>query len=172
MKQAFNNFLKKFEVNGYNPLSMFNIILALLSLIGGILVGALFSHYGVQGALATLHNNGSDKYFLIFGLIATPICFIVLIIRNLKIKSIPKFILYTILQYVSAVIVTIIYIIVFLFGMLLGGSSTTTSNTTRKYGADEGSYSDLQNQQARAQGYSNGKEAEMSGRSWNGNNWV
>ena len=37
---------------------------------------------------------------------------------------------------------------------------------------DEGSYTYEQNQQAKAQGYSNGKDAEMSGRSWNGNDWV
>ncbi len=37
---------------------------------------------------------------------------------------------------------------------------------------DEGSYSYEQNQQAKAHGYSNGKDAEMSGRSWNGNDWV
>ena len=37
---------------------------------------------------------------------------------------------------------------------------------------DEGSYSYDQNQQARNVGYSNAKDAEMSGRKWDGNNWV
>lgn len=37
---------------------------------------------------------------------------------------------------------------------------------------DEGSYSYEQNQKAKAYGYSNGKDAEISGRSWNGNDWV
>lgn len=45
-------------------------------------------------------------------------------------------------------------------------------NDTSKYSADEGSYSYEQNQKAQAQGFSNGKDAEMSGRSWNGNDWV
>lgn len=45
-------------------------------------------------------------------------------------------------------------------------------NNTNSYSADEGSYSYNQNQKAKAQGFSNGKDAEMSGRSWNGNDWV
>lgn len=40
------------------------------------------------------------------------------------------------------------------------------------YSLDEGSYSYDQNQQARNHGYSNGKEAEMSGHKWNGSDWV
>ena len=36
---------------------------------------------------------------------------------------------------------------------------------------DEGSYTSKQNEQAKAVGYSNGKEAEMSGRTWNGTDW-
>lgn len=37
---------------------------------------------------------------------------------------------------------------------------------------DEGAYSYEQNQSARNVGYANAKDAEMSGRTWNGNNWV
>lgn len=37
---------------------------------------------------------------------------------------------------------------------------------------DEGSYTYEQNQEARNLGYSNGKDAEMKGRKWNGNKWV
>lgn len=40
------------------------------------------------------------------------------------------------------------------------------------YALDEGSYSYVQNQQAKSQGFSNGKDAEMAGRKWNGNTWV
>lgn len=37
---------------------------------------------------------------------------------------------------------------------------------------DEGAYSYDQNQSARNVGYANAKDAEMSGRKWDGNNWV
>lgn len=40
------------------------------------------------------------------------------------------------------------------------------------YALDEGSYSLEQNTQARAKGFSNGKDAEMQGRTWNGTDWV
>lgn len=36
---------------------------------------------------------------------------------------------------------------------------------------DEGLYTDSQNQAARNIGYSNGKDAEMSGKKWNGQSW-
>ena len=43
---------------------------------------------------------------------------------------------------------------------------------TSNYSLDEGSYTDIQNQQARAHGFENGKHAEVSGRKWNGTDWT
>ncbi len=40
------------------------------------------------------------------------------------------------------------------------------------YSADEGAYSSEQNQKAQSHGYRNGKEAELSGRRWNGFDWI
>lgn len=39
------------------------------------------------------------------------------------------------------------------------------------YALDEGSYTNEQNQAARNIGYSNGKDAEMNGKKWNGQSW-
>lgn len=151
MKQAFSNFLKKFEVNGYSPLSMFNIVLALITLIGGGILYLLFDNFGFNGAFEL---RGSDRTFLMVSLIATPISFIFLIIRNLKMKSIPKIILYTVLQFALAIIIAIIYLIIFFIGSLLGGSSTPAPTKT---------YTDEENQYAKANGFYDAQSANEKG---------
>ena len=148
MKQAFTNFLKRFEVNGYSPLSMFNIVLAVIIMIGGYVIYSLTHGSGFGKAQ-------DDKIALIISLIATSISSVLLFIRNLKIKSVPKFILYTILQFVLAIIVAIIYIIVFIFGLLVGGNSSSTSS--RKV------YSNEEDRYAKANGYFDAQSANEKG---------
>lgn len=152
MKQAFSNFLKKFEVNGYSPLAMFNIVLALITLIGAGILYLLFDNFGFSGAFDL---RGTDKTFLMVALVATPVCFIWLIIRNLKMKSVPKIILYTVLQFVLAIIIAAIYLIVFFFAGLFGGSSSTTQTTK--------TYTDQENQYAKANGYYDAQTANQQG---------
>ena len=151
MKQVFNRFLKKFEVNNYNPFSIFNTVLALITLMGGGILYLLFDNFGFSGAFEL---RGSDRTFLMVSLIATPISFIFLMIRNLKIKNVPKIILYTILQLVFAIIMAIIFLIVFFIGSLLGGSTTSTTLKT---------YSNEEDQYAKANGYFDAASANEKG---------
>lgn len=57
-------------------------------------------------------------------------------------------------------------------GYELKDTTTGEPEIYEHYELDEGSYTYAQNQEARNLGFSNGKDAEMAGRKWNGNGWV
>ena len=136
---------------------MLNIMLALFTIIGVYLTYDALSQIGLSEYFDSSHYSGIDFPIYMLGLVASIICPIVLIIRNLKIKSIPHFIIYTILQFVLAIIVAIIYILFVIIGLLLGGFSNTsnsTSSTTHTYEED---------QYAKANGYFDAQSANDKG---------
>lgn len=157
MKQAFAHFLRKFDVDGYSPMSLLNIVLAAITLVGGSLFVVYVGSYGFAGAFHAA--NGGDRFVFIISLIATPVSFVLLIIRNLKIKSVPKIILYTILQFALA------FVIVFYFfiRMIIKGtsiffgsgnsSSSNSSDSTPLFPSGGKKYTDEEEQYAKANGY-------------------
>lgn len=168
MKQAFANFLRKFDVEGYSPMSLLNIVLAAVTLVGGAIVVVFVGTYGFAGAF-----NSSEKMEFIISLLAAIISFALLIIRNLKIKSVPKIILYTILQFVIASIIVFYFLIRLIsigtsvfFGRA-SGTSSSSSGSIKLFPSggksSSGGYSDYEEAYAKANGYDNAQQANESG---------
>ena len=168
MKQAFANFLRKFDVEGYSPMSLLNIVLAAVTLVGVPIVVVFIGKYGFVGAF-----NSSEKMEFIISLLAAIISFVLLIFRNLKIKSVPKIILYTILQFVIASIIVFYFLIRLIaigtsvfFGRASGTSSSSSSSIKLFPSggiSSSNEYTDYEEQYAKANGYTDAQHANMLG---------
>lgn len=157
MKQALTNFLKKFEVNGYSPLSIFNIMLALATIVGIIFTKDNLARYGGFSELLNFDNPQNDGISIAINALllgASVLCPVILLIRNLKIKSIPKYILYTVLQFVLGVIVGVIYLLILIIGSFFGGSNSSSKTKT---------YTNEEDQYAKANGYFDAQSANEKG---------
>lgn len=164
MKQAFAKFLRKFDVEGYSPMSLLSIVLAAVTLVGGYIVVVFSGAYGFGEAF-----HSSEKIWFILSLLAAIISFALLIFRNLKIKSVPKIILYTILQYVIAVVMVFYLLIRFIslgtsvfFGRASGVPSSS-SGSIKLFPSGGKKYTDYEEQYAKANGYTDAQNANMLG---------
>lgn len=167
MKQAFANFLRKFDVEGYSPMSLLNIVLAAIALGGGTFFVVSVGSYGFAGAY-----QASAGGFII-SLLATLISFVLLIIRNLKIKSVPKIVLYTILQFALA-FVALFYILirgsVYMSRYVFGGGSNSSNSSSDSISlfpsggkSSSNTYTDYEEQYAKANGYVDAQHANNLG---------
>ena len=164
MKQAFANFLRKFDVAGYSPMSLLNIVLAAVTLAGGCIVTVFIGTYGFGGAF-----HSSEGIEFIISLLAAIISLALLIIRNVKIKSVPKIILYTILQFVIAFVMLFYLLIRFVsigtsvfFGRA-SGTPSGSSSSIKLFPSGGIKYTDYEEQYARANGYTDAQNANMLG---------
>lgn len=164
MKKLLKKLSDKLSVDGYNPLNGFNIFLSILS---GLALGLFIA------GICTKSSDDIGPIPLIVGIV----CFLLLLFRNRKLKKIPKIIIISVVSTLVGAVAGLLIIIVVAFLLWFGWGNPETSsggqssNESNGYGADEGSYTDAQNQAARNIGYSNGKAAEMNGKQWNGQSW-
>ncbi|MCM1325236.1 MAG: hypothetical protein NC094_05585 [Bacteroidales bacterium] len=172
MKKLLRKLSDKLSVDGYNPLNGFNIFLSILS---GLTIGLFIFERFFE-----LSGGSVDDTLIYLGQIAIIvgiISFLLLLFRNRKLKKIPKIIIVSVVSVLVGAIFGILILIAVSFLLWLGGgnpenaSGGQSSNESGGYGADEGSYTDAQNQAARNIGYSNAKAAEMNGKQWNGQSW-
>ena len=145
--------LNRFSVDGYNPFNGFNLFLAAVSgpaiLCGCILpwlcvvVGGLPS----QEVSDIFYGTDTSKTVMQGFVIAGIVCFLLLLFRNRKLKSIPKMIIYSVIS--SALGVLIAIVAIFLFGLAIffkdlrekfGGGSTSGSKWTKQYSNSKGEY--------------------------------
>lgn len=144
----------KNKKTGYSAFNKANVI---MSIIGFLM---LFS------ALGNSQDDFTEPETILVSAAIGIILFIIVLIRNFKTGNIFKAIISTVVSFVGAGLIAILFLIL----VITGNSDSIPSS--KRHESDEGSYTDSQNQQAKAHGYSNGKDAEMSGRSWNGTDWV
>ena len=177
--KVLTNWLKRFEVNGYYPLSMFNIVLGIITWIsvitGGISTVELISIEGFGEGMKEAFSQ--DNMYAGFVCLVGIASFVFLIVRNLKIGSVPKMIMYILAQLaVSALIVFIAISVIFFKGLgsnpdgtPRGGGSSGNSRTAQhadnpKSSSDSAyDYTSGQDELARSYGFKDAEDARLHG---------
>ncbi len=167
MIQRINNFLRQFEVNGYKPLAMFNIVLAAITIVSVVVLISMTDFYhGFTEVLDMIVDSDetADRICATLALVGGPVSLVVLFIRNLQMKSVPKFIWYMILQYLLGAVLVAVAIVVIIFLILASFSGGNTVNEeTEDTNSGKKKYTDEEERYARAQGYYDAATANQQG---------
>lgn len=194
MKNAFtilSNWLGRVKVNEYQPLRLLNVFLAVVVvLFGGM--GGYFTISTMEGmkfveGIRCAFSEDADFPYAGFFFLVGLVCFAVLIYRNRKIGSIPKMILYTLLQLVVGAVacfIGLIVITIFLIkgtgegmrvmngtydsssssggsGFSLGGGNQSSSSKSSSGSARD--YTSGQDELARSYGFADSEQAKQNG---------
>lgn len=111
--KLFSKLSDKLSINGYNPFNFFNLI---LSAVNGTIFTVII--YGsIQGySLEKMLGGDKDKGFFLVAIV----CFLLLLFRNRKLKSIPKMIIFSIISSAFGIIIAFVAFIVFIFLQFFG----------------------------------------------------
>lgn len=132
----------KNKETGYSAFNIPNII---LSTISGLLLLSLYGNI--------VGGNRMDSAYLLVVIVVSVVSIIIMFVRNLKLGNIVKTILATIICGILGAIVGIIFLIAF----FTGNSSKISGNLGSK------TYSDKENQYAKANGYYDAETANRMG---------
>lgn len=149
-----------FEINGYKPLGMLNIILALAT--DGPSAWGIYT--------ITQGEGGAGLLCLIGGIV----CLAILIIRNLAMQSVPKVIAFTLLQILVGTLAVVFIALSIVYNILEAQDGTTTYHTsssnanytsgnTSKNTASGYDYTSGQEELARSYGFASAEEARLNG---------
>lgn len=176
MKTLARAITEKIRVNGYAPFCFFNIFLSLATVIlvalGGLGIGNSIEENGFGAGLKMAFSSSGYYKYTGFLFVIGLACFVFLIIRNLKMQSVPKIIIFTILQLIISAVVGFVLLILFMLaGTFSSGGSTssvqneTPTNTQNKKN-NTGSaydYTSGQDELARSYGFTDSEQAKLHG---------
>lgn len=125
----------KICVDGYNPFNGFNIF---LSAVGGIDWMYIIFFIATGDGKALFQDMGI--IILLVGLC----CFLLLLFRNRKLKSVPKMIIFSLLSMILGAVIVVVGFIVYLLLAMFGGGTSSIGNNNKwkkQFSQSKGEYS-------------------------------
>lgn len=158
--------IDKISVNGYNPFGIFNLILAALAS-GGTAV--IYIGLGEYPSLTFSDIVKMQDVKICLGVIV--VSSLLLLLRNLiKLKSIPKTIIFTIITLVFGLVICVIGVVALVLGGMFAGTvSGTGSSNSNNTPVNHNGFTDDQERAAGYAGFNNAYEAQQAGAKWDNN---